>query len=208
MYICPSLSAPFISAKASIVLWSKKGQTKHLCRFSFWHYRHSKSNQDSRMCRRAAAPFSLPATVAWAVVTLLAVSPVEAWRPWPSLAKPNSSEALIGDSKKYEGSSEFVHLKYHMGPVLTSNITVHVIWYGTWQRPQKAIIRDFIGSISAVGVRRPSVAGWWSIVRKYTDQTGGNISGTVHLGKERNDRFYSHGKSLTRLSVLCPNQND
>ncbi|KAF3655641.1 protein EXORDIUM-like 3 [Capsicum chacoense] len=126
--------------------------------------------------------------------------PVNGWRPWPN-QKPNSTELLYGGSKKYEGSSEFVHLKYHMGPVLTANITVYPIWYGRWANSQKRIIRDFIGSFSAVDSKRPSVAGWWKTVQLYTDQTGANISRTVHLGAEKNDRFYSHGKSLTRLSV-------
>ncbi|KAK7854881.1 protein exordium-like 3 [Quercus suber] len=88
-----------------------------------------------------------------------------------------------------------------MGPVLTANITVHTIWYGTWQRSQKKIIREFINSISAVDSRHPSVSGWWRTVQMYTDQTGSNISKTVRLGQEKNDRFYSHGKSLTRLSI-------
>lgn len=131
---------------------------------------------------------------------LLTVSPSIAWRPWPSM-KHNSSEYIYGNSKKYEGSSEFVHMKYHMGPVLTANITVHPIWYGTWLKSQKRIIREFINSISAVESKRPSVAGWWKTVQLYTDQTGANISRTVRLGQEKNDRFYSHGKSLTRLSV-------
>ncbi|KAL0403072.1 UNVERIFIED_CONTAM: protein EXORDIUM-like 3 [Sesamum radiatum] len=80
-----------------------------------------------------------------------------------------------------------------MGPVLTANITVYPIWYGTWQSSQKRIIREFIGSISATGSKTPSVAGWWKTVQLYTDQTGANISGTVHVGEEKNDRFYSHG---------------
>ncbi|KAJ6386578.1 hypothetical protein OIU78_016489 [Salix suchowensis] len=131
---------------------------------------------------------------------LLAPTPINCWRPWPHL-KPNSSDLLYDSSKKYEGSSEFVHLRYHMGPVLTGNITVHIIWYGRWEKPQKKIIREFINSISAVNARPPSVSGWWRTVQLYTDQTGANISHTVQLGQEKNDRFYSHGKSLTRLSI-------
>ncbi|KAG6384210.1 hypothetical protein SASPL_155991 [Salvia splendens] len=88
-----------------------------------------------------------------------------------------------------------------MGPVLTANITVYPIWYGTWKSSQKRIIRDFIDSISAAEAKPPSVAGWWKTVRLYTDQTNNNISRTVHVGEQKNDRFYSHGKSLTRLSV-------
>ncbi|KAL6127853.1 hypothetical protein ACLB2K_071214 [Fragaria x ananassa] len=122
------------------------------------------------------------------------------WRPWPHL-RANTTDLAFGDNKKFEGSSEFVHLKYHMGPVLTADITVHTIWYGTWQRRQKKIIREFINSISAADSKPPSVAGWWKTVQLYTDQTGHNISRSVRLGAEKNDRFYSHGKALTRLSI-------
>lgn len=132
--------------------------------------------------------------------SLLLVGGAYGWRPWPK----NTTKAVdleFGPSKKYEGSSEFVHLQYHMGPVLTSNITIHVIWYGTWQSAQKRIIREFINSISHDSSPKPSVAGWWKTVQLYTDQTGANISRSVQLGSEKNDRFYSHGKSLTRLSI-------
>lgn len=88
-----------------------------------------------------------------------------------------------------------------MGPVLTANITIHIIWYGRWEKTQKRIIRGFFNSISAVDLKPPSVYGWWKTVRLYTDQTGNNISQTVRLGEEKNDRLYSHGKSLTRLSI-------
>ncbi|KAL8151337.1 hypothetical protein V2J09_021145 [Rumex salicifolius] len=146
------------------------------------------------------------------LTALLTPAGAAGWRPWPNssvmssdvgfTAKPNSSDLAYGASKKYEGSSEFVDLQYHMGPVLTGpEITVHVIWYGKWLPPQKRIIREFISSISAESAPSPSVSGWWRTVRLYTDQTGANISRTVRLGSEKSDRFYSHGKSLTRLSI-------
>ncbi|KAF8413028.1 hypothetical protein HHK36_001002 [Tetracentron sinense] len=132
--------------------------------------------------------------------SLLSISPVSGWRPWPHL-QTNTTDLEYGPSKKFEGSSEFVHLRYHMGPVLTANITVHTIWYGTWQKSQKRIIRGFLNSISSVDSKHPSVSGWWKTVRLYTDQTGANITRAVRVGEEKNDRFYSHGKSLTRLSI-------
>lgn len=134
------------------------------------------------------------------------------WRPWPHTLNANAGVDL-NTSKKYEGSSEFVHLRYHMGPVLTANVTVHLIWYGAWAPSQKRVIRAFIRSISphepesSPKSRKPepspgpSVAGWWRTVQLYTDQTGSNITRTVRLGEEKNDRRYSHGKRLTRLSV-------
>ncbi|XP_073306725.1 protein EXORDIUM-like 3 [Primulina huaijiensis] len=157
------------------------------------HHRSSKSKM------ALAPPLTAARTLAPLVLFLLSGS-VICWRPWPN-TRPNSTDFLYGGSKKYEGSSEFVHLKYHMGPVLTANITVYPIWYGTWQSSQKRIIRAFIGSISAVDSKPPSVAGWWKTIQLYTDQTGNNISQNVLVGEEKNDRFYSHGKSLTRLSV-------
>ncbi|XP_058104615.1 protein EXORDIUM-like 3 [Magnolia sinica] len=130
----------------------------------------------------------------------LSFTQLSAWRPWPHQF-PNSTSPSLGTSKKYEGSSEFVHLRYHMGPVLTANITVHPLWYGTWLPSQKRIIRGFLRSISSAQTKTPSVSRWWSTVRLYTDQTGANITHTVTLGAEKNDRFYSHGKTLTRLSI-------
>ena len=145
-----------------------------------------------------------PAFLPLAVLILIVfISPAIGWRgrPWPHNKTETYDSIIYGGSKKYEGSSEFVHLRYHMGPVLTANITVHTIWYGTWQRNQKKIIREFINSISAVDSKHPSVSGWWKTVQLYTDQTGANISRTLRLGAEKNDRFYSHGKRLTRMSI-------
>ncbi|KAG6531893.1 protein EXORDIUM-like 3 [Zingiber officinale] len=133
---------------------------------------------------------------------------VVAWRPWPrhfgknaTLAAAGVAAPALGESKKYEGSSEFVMLRYHMGPVLTTNITVHPIWYGSWLPSQKHILRCFLRSISSPAAPSPSVAAWWRTVRLYTDQTGANISAAVVLGAERSDRRYSHGRKLSRLAI-------
>nr|GLL21074.1 protein EXORDIUM-like 3 [Ipomoea trifida] len=133
-------------------------------------------------------------------VFFLCAPPVNGWRPWQN-KNYSAADFMFGGSKKYEGSSDLIHLKYHMGPVLTANITVYPIWYGRWTNAQKRIIREFVTAISAADSKPPSVAGWWKTVQLYTDQTGANISRNVHLGDEKNDRFYSHGKSLTRLTV-------
>ncbi|KAJ0901474.1 putative protein EXORDIUM [Helianthus annuus] len=151
----------------------------------------------SILTRRSPAPLTM---LTLTLFSLLLIHPTTAWRPYPH-QNTTTTDLQFGPSKKFEGSSEFVKLRYHMGPVLTANITVHIIWYGTWARSQKRIIRDFINSISSTTVRSPSVSGWWKTVQLYTDQTGSNISRTVRLGEEKNDRLLSHGKKLTRLSV-------
>ncbi|KAM0027582.1 putative protein EXORDIUM [Helianthus debilis subsp. tardiflorus] len=88
-----------------------------------------------------------------------------------------------------------------MGPVLSPNITVHLIWYGSWKPGDKRIIREFINSISASQSPSPSVAQWWKALETYTDVTGSKVTRSVTLGQEKNDRFLSHGRKLTRLDV-------
>ncbi|TKY51945.1 EXORDIUM 5 [Spatholobus suberectus] len=110
----------------------------------------------------------------------------------------------LSSSKRFEGSSEFVKLKYHMGPVLSSPVNIYLIWYGKWPQSQKLLIKDFLLSISASDRRAapsPSVADWWRTVSLYTDQTGANISRSVSIAGEYADLRYSHGSHLTRLSV-------
>ncbi|KAK7356885.1 hypothetical protein VNO80_16165 [Phaseolus coccineus] len=110
----------------------------------------------------------------------------------------------LSSSKRFEGSSEFVKLKYHMGPVLSSPINIYLIWYGKWPQSQKFLIKDFLLSISASDRRvspSPSVSDWWQTVSLYTDQTGANISRSVSIAGEYADLHYSHGTHLTRLSV-------
>ena len=95
--------------------------------------------------RRGCVPLYLALLT---ITVLLFLSPTIAWRPWPHNKTKVQLDSIFGDSKKFESSSKFVHLKYHIGPVLTANITVHAIWYGAWQHNQKKIIREFINSIS------------------------------------------------------------
>ncbi|MFS7895509.1 putative protein EXORDIUM [Helianthus anomalus] len=88
-----------------------------------------------------------------------------------------------------------------MGSVLSPNTTVHLIWYGSWSAGENRIIRAFISSISASQFPSPSVAQWWKALETYTDITGSEVRRSVTLGLEKNDRFMSHGRKLTRLAV-------
>ena len=118
---------------------------------------------------------------------------------------PKLPPRTLSSSKKFEGSSDIVNLRYHMGPVLSSPINIYLIWYGKWPVSQKLIIKDFLLSISSAnrgrGAPSPSVADWWGTVALYTDQTGANISRTVVIGGEYSDLKYSQGNQLSRLSV-------
>ncbi|KAL1537573.1 Protein EXORDIUM-like 7 [Salvia divinorum] len=111
--------------------------------------------------------------------------------------QPNYS---YNQKKNYEGSSDLVDLKYHMGPVLTSPINLYIIWYGKWDPHHQSTITDFISSISSPAPF-PSVSDWWRTVTLYTDQTGSNVTRNVALSGQFSDRAYSQGKSLSRLSM-------
>ncbi|KAF8408616.1 hypothetical protein HHK36_004679 [Tetracentron sinense] len=111
----------------------------------------------------------------------------------------------FNEAKNYEGSSDLVNLEYHMGPVLASPIHLYTIWYGHWNPTHQSIIRDFLLSLSSSSSSSsssyPSVADWWRTIRLYTDQTGANITGDIVLSGEFYDTWYSHGASLTRLTI-------
>ncbi|GFS37651.1 EXORDIUM like 5 [Actinidia rufa] len=122
----------------------------------------------------------------------------------PQIYNPKLPPRTLSSSKKFEGSSDLVNLRYHMGPVLSSPINIYLIWYGKWAPAQQLLIKDFLLSISTNNHRAapsPSVADWWSTVSLYTDQTGANISRSVLIAGEYADRRYSHGTHLTRLSI-------
>ncbi|KAI3499244.1 hypothetical protein L1887_35037 [Cichorium endivia] len=117
---------------------------------------------------------------------------------------PKLSHDAFTASKRFEGSSELVNLRYHMGPVLSSPINIYIIWYGKWAPAQKLLIKDFILSISTTKRRAapaPSVSDWWKTVTLYTDQTNANISSDILIAGEYSDRKYTHGTHLTRLTM-------
>ena len=59
--------------------------------------------------------------------------------------------------------------QYHNGPLLTGKISINLIWYGKFKPSQRAIISDFIASLSTSTPTKaqPSVATWWKTTDKY-----------------------------------------
>ncbi len=96
---------------------------------------------------------------------------------------------------------------YHMGPVLTSDVGIYIIWYGNWVQWKQSILIDFLSSISSpspIGVQQqqqPSVEQWWRTVTAYQDQTGHGVTGNVKVAGQTKDPAYSHGKSFTQFNV-------
>ncbi|KAL0560899.1 hypothetical protein IC582_001316 [Cucumis melo] len=118
-----------------------------------------------------------------------------------SVHNPKLPPPPLSSSKKFEGSSDLVNLRYHMGPVLSSSpINIYIIWYGKWALPQKILIKDFLSSISTAAPS-PSVSEWWRTVSLYTDQTAANVSRSVVVAGEYSNLRYSLGTQLTRLSI-------
>ncbi|XP_041012552.1 protein EXORDIUM-like 5 [Juglans microcarpa x Juglans regia] len=119
------------------------------------------------------------------------------------MINPKLPPKVLSSSKKFEGSSNLVNLRYHMGPVLSSSpINIYLIWYGLWSPSHKLLIKDFLLSLSpSTKAPSPSVSDWWRTLSLYTDQTGANVSRTVLIAGEYSDLKYSHGNQLTRLSI-------
>ncbi|GMH17889.1 hypothetical protein Nepgr_019730 [Nepenthes gracilis] len=97
-----------------------------------------------------------------------------------------------------------LELKYHNGVLLKGNVTVNLIWYGSFTPAQRSIIVDFVESLSSPGAPLPSVASWWSTTEKYE----GGASNLV-VGRQILHENYPLGKSLknSHLIGLCSGPN-
>ncbi|XP_025797098.1 protein EXORDIUM-like 5 [Panicum hallii] len=119
--------------------------------------------------------------------------------PYPHGAR---GDPLLGASKRYEGSSDLVDLRYHMGPVLSAApLRLYVLWYGRWDPAHQAPVRDFLLSLSDPSPPPPSVAAWWATAALYADQTLANVTRRVALAGEAADASASLGRALSRLDI-------
>lgn len=89
-------------------------------------------------------------------------------------------------------------MTYHKGPLLTGPISVNLIWYGKFTTPQRAIISDFVSSLSSKGgdQKQPSVSSWWKNIDKYFAESKTRMP-RLTLGAQILDESCSLGKSLT-----------
>nr|BAJ96606.1 predicted protein [Hordeum vulgare subsp. vulgare] len=103
-------------------------------------------------------------------------------------------------------------LTYHNGAVLHGDIPVSVLWYGRFTAAQKAIVSDFLLSLSAAprASPAPSVSQWWSSIHQlYLSKAaavgkhgaGATKAARVVLSGQVSDEACSLGKSL-KLSQL------
>ncbi|GAB2291759.1 Protein PHOSPHATE-INDUCED 1 [Dionaea muscipula] len=107
-------------------------------------------------------------------------------------------------------NSPAMTVQYHNGPLLAGKVSVNLIWYGQFKPSQRAILSDFITSLSSSStgsVGQPSVASWWSSnVGKYYRLAGSRrkpLSLSLALGTQILDESYSLGKSLTMKQIVA-----
>ncbi|GMY17324.1 protein EXORDIUM-like [Fagus crenata] len=95
--------------------------------------------------------------------------------------------------------------QYHNGPLLTGKISINLIWYGKFKPTQRAIISDFITSLSTSTptTAQPSVATWWKTTEKYYHLINSKKPSTLllSLGNQILDENYSLGKSLSNQQI-------
>ncbi|KAM0889865.1 hypothetical protein ACQ4PT_027444 [Festuca glaucescens] len=107
-------------------------------------------------------------------------------------------------------------LTYHNGAVLHGDIPVSVLWYGRFTAAQKAIVSDFLVSLSAAprASPAPSVSQWWSSIHQLylskaaaaVGKNGEHGAGAAQIARvvlsgQVSDEGCSLGKSL-KLSQL------
>ena len=75
----------------------------------------------------------------------------------------------LSSARKLSGSDPQLQFQYHRGPLLKGKISVNLIWYGKFKPSQKAIVADFITSLSSPKpvTAQPSVATWRKATDKY-----------------------------------------
>lgn len=96
-------------------------------------------------------------------------------------------------------------LKYHNGALLSGKISVNLIWYGKFKPSQKAIVSDFVNSLSysRPQVGEPSVSTWWKLTEKYYELSSKKSAPLfLALGRQVVDESYSLGKSLTTKQIV------
>ncbi|KAK4559786.1 hypothetical protein RGQ29_008819 [Quercus rubra] len=95
--------------------------------------------------------------------------------------------------------------QYHNGALLSGKISINLIWYGKFKPTQRAIISDFIASLSASTPTKaqPSVATWWKTTEKYYHLINSKKPSSLALsmGTQIIDETYSLGKSLSNQQI-------
>ncbi|XP_068642707.1 protein PHOSPHATE-INDUCED 1-like [Aristolochia californica] len=100
-------------------------------------------------------------------------------------------------------------MEYHMGPLLSGPTAINLIWYGQFTHTQRAIVVDFISSLSSSKPRQsgqPSVSTWWRTTLKYYSHLSTRKASSpplsLALKSQTLDESYSLGKSLRMKHIV------
>ncbi|XP_030506600.2 protein PHOSPHATE-INDUCED 1 [Cannabis sativa] len=118
-----------------------------------------------------------------------------------SLLHLGSSGRILSDES--DQTQQPLPFQYHNGPLLFGKISINLIWYGNFKPTQRAIVSDFITSLtssSKTNTDQPSVNTWWKTIESY--QYHHKLSNSVSLGSQFIDENYSLGKSLTSQQIV------
>ncbi|XP_027091131.1 protein PHOSPHATE-INDUCED 1-like [Coffea arabica] len=92
--------------------------------------------------------------------------------------------------------------QYHKGPLLTGKVSINLIWYGQFKPSQRAVISDFITSLSSPQSQvQPSVAAWIKSTDKYYSLIKSKNPVELALGTQILDEKYSLGKPLKMQQI-------
>ncbi|OAY58114.1 protein PHOSPHATE-INDUCED 1 [Manihot esculenta] len=121
-----------------------------------------------------------------------------------SLVDFSSSARSLGESS--DAPQQQLLFQYHNGPLLSGKISVNLIWYGKFSPAQRAIITDFITSLSSSKTKtvHPSVVTWREAIDKYYHLVKSYKASSLalSLGTQILDTNYSLGKSLTSKQIV------
>jgi hypothetical protein len=97
-----------------------------------------------------------------------------------------------------------VALTNHHGQLLTGNYSVNLLWYGRFTPAQRAVVADFLLSLSAPvqtaasAAPAPSVAAWWATTARYHPGAA-----RLTLGRQVLDPSLSLGRRLSEASLAA-----
>ncbi|GAB4845022.1 Protein PHOSPHATE-INDUCED 1 [Ancistrocladus abbreviatus] len=103
-----------------------------------------------------------------------------------------------------DSTQQTLRFQYHHGPLLSGKLSINLIWYGNFKSAQRAIVSDFITSLSSPkSESQPSAATWWASVSKYYLLANPKKPSflSLSLGKQILHPNYSLGKTLTTKQI-------
>ncbi|PKA53152.1 hypothetical protein AXF42_Ash009882 [Apostasia shenzhenica] len=114
--------------------------------------------------------------------------------------------ASLGTRKLTESAEKQpLTVTYHKGALLSGAISVNLIWYGNFTASQRAIVSDFVASLSSAGGDRGrlhTVSAWWAMVEAYYYKSK-TAPPQLTLGDQILDEGYSLGKSLKSADLAA-----